>query len=204
MTTETLRRAARHALIALLVLISAAPALAQRGAMVAPRNLEQLTERARDIVRGTVVATRVEKHPELTNLDTVVVTLRVQETLRGAAQGTLTFRQYIWDARDRLDAAGYGKGQDLLLLLNAPTRYGLTSPVGIGQGRFRIRPDGRGGFTAMNDTGNVRLFEGIPGTAGRRVALTPAGADLVAKHRKGPIALADLEDLIRAFGGDAQ
>ena len=202
MTSQTLRRCARHGLVVLLAFLAAAPALAQRGAMVVPRNLDQLTDRASDILRGTVVSARVEKHPELTNLDTVVVTLRVTETLKGSAAGTFTFRQFIWDIRDRLDAAGYRKGQDLLLLLNAPTQYGLTSPVGIEQGRFRIQPDGRGGLVALNGTGNARLFAGLEGAAKQGVALTPAGASLVAKHRKGPVALGDLKALIRAFEGN--
>jgi len=172
--------------------------------MVLPRNLDQLTDRASDILRGTVVSARVEKHPELTNLDTVVVTLRVTETLKGGAAGTFTFRQYLWDIRDRWDAAGYRKGQDLLLLLNAPTRYGFTSPVGIEQGRFRIEPDGKGGLRALNGTGNARLFDGLAGSPARGIALTPAGESLVAKHRKGPIELGQLEDLIRAYGGVAR
>ena len=199
MTSHTLRRCARLSLLVLAASLAAAPALAQRGAMTVPRNLDQLTDRASNIVRGTVISARVEKHPELTNLDTVVVTLRLSETLKGEAQGTFTFRQYIWDIRDRWDAAGYRKGQDLLLLLNAPTRYGLTSPVGIEQGRFRIQPDGKGGLMAMNGTGNARLFDGLAGAAKQGVALTPAGESLVAKHRKGPIELGELKALIRAF-----
>ena len=67
-----------------------------------------------------VVAARVEKHPELTSLDTVVVTLRVRDTLKGEARGNFTFRQYLWDVRDTYDAAGYRKGQDFVLLLIAP------------------------------------------------------------------------------------
>ena len=126
-------------LVLVVACIAAAPAFAQRGAMTVPRNLDQLTDRASDIVRGTVVSARVEKHPELTNLDTVVVTLRVRDTLKGHAAGTYTFRQYIWDVRDRYDAAGYRKGQDLLLLMIAPSDYGLSSPAGMNQGRFQHR-----------------------------------------------------------------
>jgi hypothetical protein len=181
-------------------LLLAAPAFAQRGALTVPRNLIEMSERAADIVRGTVVSARVEKHPELTNLDTVVVTLRVREALKGGAQGSFTFRQYIWDIRDRWDAAGYRKGQDLLLVLNAPTRYGLTSPVGIEQGRFRIRPDGKGGFLALNGTGNAHLFDGIAAAAARKgVALTEKQSALAAKHRGGPVGLAELMAMFRTL-----
>ena len=37
-----------------------APAMAERGALTVPRNLEQLTDRSAWIVRGTVVSARVE------------------------------------------------------------------------------------------------------------------------------------------------
>ncbi len=188
--------------IALAALLLAAPAVAQRGAMTVPRSLEQMSARASDIVRGTVVSARVEKHPELPNLDTVVVTLRVRETLKGEARGSFTFRQYIWDIRDRWDAAGYRKGQDLLLVLNAPTRYGLTSPVGIEQGRFRIQRDRNGGFVALNGTGNLHLLDGVAEAAARDgIALTARQSDLVARHRGGAIELDALMAMFRAFAG---
>ena len=145
MSIDTLRRNLHRSLVLLFACIVAAPVWAQRGALTMPRNLNQLTDRAADIVRGTVVSARVEKHPEFTNLDTVVVTLRVRETLKGQAQGTFTFRQYIWDIRDTQDAAGYAKGQDMLLLLIAPSAHGLSSPAGMDQGKFRIERDRSGG-----------------------------------------------------------
>jgi hypothetical protein len=188
--------------MALAALLLAAPAFAQRGAMTVPRSLEQMSERAADILRGTVISAHVEKHPQLSNLDTVVVTLRVREALKGDAQGTFTFRQYIWDMRDRWDAAGYRKGQDLLLVLNAPTRYGLTSPVGIEQGRFRIQRDRNGGFVALNGTGNLHLLDGVAEAAAKNgVALTARQADLAARHRGGAIELGALMAMFRAFAG---
>jgi hypothetical protein len=200
MTSATLHRASRRCLLVLAACLAAAPALAQRGAMTVPRNLGQLTERASDIVRGTVVSARVEKHPELPNLDTVVVTLRLSETLKGNARGTFTFRQYLWDIRDRYDAAGYGKGQELLLLMIAPSRYGLSSPAGLGQGRFRIERDGAGRVLAVNGANNRRLFDGLALAAGKSgVPLSSNQASLAAKHRQGPVELAELEAMIRAF-----
>ena len=199
MSADTMRRSAKRALLVLAACIAAAPAFAQRGAMTVPRNLDQLTDRASDIVRGTVVSARVEKHPELSNLDTVVVTLRVHDTLKGHAAGTYTFRQYIWDVRDRYDAAGYRKGQDLLLLMIAPSEYGLSSPAGMNQGRFRIERDRSGREVAVNGTDNLRLFDGLAAADKPVAALTPKQASLAAKHRKGPVELAELEAMIRAY-----
>jgi hypothetical protein len=201
-SSDTLQRNLRRAWLILAICLLAAPAHAQRGAMTVPRNLDQLTDRASDIVRGTVTEARVEKHPELTNLDTIVVTLRVSETLKGGATDTFTFRQYIWDIRDSYDAAGYRKGQDVLLLMNAPTRYGLSSPAGMEQGRFRIQHDRSGREMAINGMGNARLFEGLADTDKRGVPLTAQQTSLVARHRSGPIDVAELTAMIRAFARD--
>lgn len=197
--SDTLLRVMRCAVLALAACLIAAPAFAQRGAMTIPRNLEQLTQRASDIVRGTVVEARVEKHPELTNLNTIVVTLRVRETLKGSAAGTFTFRQYIWDIRDSYDAAGYRKGQDVLLLMNPPTRYDLSSPAGMEQGRFRIQRDRSGREVAVNGTGNARLFDGLDDAVKRGVPLSPQQASLIARHRVGPVEVGELTAMIRAF-----
>lgn len=201
MPADSLRRILQRSFLVALACFAAAPALAQRGALTLPQNLDEMTDRARDIVRGTVVSAHVEKHPELSNLHTVVVTLQVGETLKGGARETYTFRQYIWDIRDRHDAAGYRKGQELLLLMNAPSRYGLSSPVGIGQGRFRIERDRAGRALAMNGAGNLRLFERLQESPDKRVALTPRQESLVAKHRSGPVALEELTAMIRAYAG---
>lgn len=199
--TALLDRLARAALI-LAACACAAPALAQRGALTLPRNLEQLTHRASDIVRGTVVSAHVEKHPELDNLDTVVVTLRLSDTLKGSARESFTFRQFIWDVRDRQDAAGYRKGQELLLLMIAPSRYGLSSPAGLDQGRFRIERDRSGRVVATNGMGNFRLFDGLDAGTKSAAALSARQASLVAKHRKGPVDAAELTEMIRTFAGN--
>jgi hypothetical protein len=189
----------------LAALMLAAPTSAQQSALTVPQNLEQLTARSAVIVRGNVVSVRMEKHPELTNLDTVVVTLRVRETLKGQVAGTFTFRQYVWDIRDRLDSAGYKKGQDWLLMMIAPSRYGLSSPAGVEQGRFRIERDATGRELAINSHNNLRLFDGVGAQMAKEGALlSPASASLVAKHRRGPVELRELAALIRELAARSE
>jgi len=198
MSADTMRRNLQRFLLLVATCVVTTPAFAQRGAMTVPRNLDQLTDRAADILRGTVVSARVEKHPELTNLDTIVVTLRVQETLKGQSSGTFTFRQYIWDIRDRRDAAGYRKGQQYLLLMNAPSRHGLTSPAGMELGRFRLSRDATGREVAVNGRGNVLLMSGLSSELAKSgVVLSPSSMGLVSKHQKGAIAADELAGLIR-------
>jgi hypothetical protein len=198
MTSHTLRRCARLCLLVLAISFAAAPALAQRGAMTVPRNLEQMVGSASDIVRGKVVSARIEKHPQLQHLDTLVITLQVSETIKGSARGTYSFRQYVWDLRDRQDTAGYRKGQEYVLLMNAQSRLGLTSPAGLDQGRFRVQKSADGKELAVNDRDNALLMRGMPDRLAKKGATLSAGsAELVVKHQKGPIAAADLVTLIR-------
>jgi hypothetical protein len=207
LTTATrmgaMARASMRTLLLSILLAFAAPAWAQQGALTVPRNLQQLTERAAHIVRGNVVGARMERHPEL-GLPVLAVTLRVRETLKGPAQQTFTFRQYVWDVRDRMDAASYRKGDDVLLFMIAPSRYGLSSPAGMVQGRFRITRDGLGREQAVNGHGNAGLFEGMETQVAKDgVILSPASARLLQRPPRGPLEARELMGLVRdlAAGG---
>lgn len=195
----------QHYVLLLAALMATAPAFAQQSALTVPRNLEQLTDRAAVILRGSVISARMEKHPELTNLDTVVVTLRVQETLKGQAGETFTFRQYVWDLRDRMNAVGYKKDQQVLLMMIEPSRYGLSSPAGMEQGRFRIERDASGREYAVNSRDNLRLFDGVGAELAKDgITPSPAAASLLAKHRRGPVELRELTTLIRQLAAGSE
>lgn len=200
MSTDTIWRSLQVCLLLILAGALPAPVLAQSGALTVPRNLHQLTDRSAVIVRGNVVSAKVEKHPELTGLHTVVVKLRVKETLKGHTGSTYTFRQYLWDLRDIRNAGGYAKDQELLLLMIAPSRYGLSSPAGMNQGRFHIERDRAGREVAMNGNGNLKLFSGLSAQAAREgKVFLPTQASLLAKHQKGPVDVRDLSALIREY-----
>lgn len=191
----------------LLFCLFCAPALgeAQRGALTIPQALPELVDEAGIILRGRVLSARTEPHPEFQNLYTVVVTLRVERTLKGEAGETFTFRQFIWDVRDRYNAAGYAKGQHLLLLLLKPNQHGLSSPAGLDQGRFRIErgPDGKD--VVLNGAANAGLFEGLERALEKKGA--PGRAPLAARarqHRSGAVPLEDLEEIIAALTGTQQ
>jgi hypothetical protein len=183
--------------ILIAVLLLATSSQAQRGALTMPVNLAQLNDHAALILHGTIESARVEPHPDFSHLMTVRVTLRVQETWKGKAGATYSFRQFIWDVRDRRDAAGYRKGEDLLLFLNPVNQYGLTAPVALEQGRFRVTrgPDGK--LSAINGRGNIGLFR----TATSRLkagAAPPAAMAAAAGHSSGPMGLDTLRTLTTA------
>ena len=189
----------------LFCVLSFAVGYAQDGAIVRPENLPQMTDEAATILRGKVVSVRMEPHPQLTNLQTVLVTLQVDQVLKGQPAQTFTFRQYTWDFRAEARQTGYAPGQDLLLLMTKPSEYGLSSPVGLEQGRFQIRSDSQGRLVAINGHGNAGLFSNMTADAQKRgIALSRSVSSLVAQQSSGPIALDDLTGLIRQLVGARQ
>jgi hypothetical protein len=149
-------------------------------------------------VRGHVLTAVMERHPQFQNLNTIVVTMKVDAALKGNPGHTYTFRQFIWDPRDARDAAGYRKGQELLMLMNAVNENGLTSPVGLGQGRFHIIRDARGQARAENELGNVGLFRGMENQAEQRQGLSAKARRIVRAGAGKPLDLPVLEEIIRA------
>lgn len=189
-------------LLMVLLFLTAEPpgALAQRGARVKSLNLADLVDSSGVIVRGQVLSVTAEKHPQLTNLDTVVVTLRVSEVLKGQAGPEYTFRQYVWDIRDANSRLGYKVGEEVLLMLLPPSQYGLSSPVGFAQGRFRFQRDALGNETAVNGWSNRGLMTGIEAAMPQLEQKLSAAARVVVKqHQDGPIGYTEFKDLIRGI-----
>src|SRR4051794_30740227 len=174
--------------------------MAQRGAVIAPESIDQLTQDATLIVHGNVTSAKVEPHPQFGNLMTVLVTMKIDETLKGTSQKSIQFRQYIWDIRDQLDSAQYAKNEELLLMLGPVSQYGLRSPVGLDQGRFRITRDSQGQAMATNGRANLRLFEATEQRAQARGIKLSARVTALSRQRStGPVPLSDLKDAIRSF-----
>jgi hypothetical protein len=184
------------------LLAACLPCVGQRSALSLHQNIAELTQQASTIVRGQVISAKIEPHPELTNLTTLVVTMRVTSTLKGQAASTFSFRQFIWDIRDKYEFGGYQKGQQILILLNPVSSYGLTSPAGMEQGRFLITKDEHGNSLASNGFANVGLFSDVETKAvSAKVKLSVASIMLARQHVRGPVALDQLETIIRQFAG---
>lgn len=200
MTTN--RASAKFFFVLACALLLPAISSAQRGARTLSRSLDQMAQQAETIVHGYVLSAKVEPHPQLKNLSTVLVSINVAAMLKGKPQKTFQFRQYIWDVRDKLDSAEYQKGQELLLLLGPVSQYGLTSPVGLEQGRFRITHDGNGQPMAVNGRGNIGLFQATEQRAqSQKLKLSARTTALIRQAQPGPVPLADLKEAIQNFAG---
>jgi hypothetical protein len=185
-------------LLVILLLLSSV-AQCQRGALTRPSTLEELAAHSHTIVHGYVVSTRIEPHPQFPDLSTVVVNMKVVEVLKGDPTEHFTFRQFVWDVRDKESTAMYGKGQELLLLLRAPSRIGLSSPEGLEQGRFRVEHLAKGKTRALNGNGNMFLFAGTTTGVKSKVVIPKALRD-----KPNEMSLDQLKQMVRAYVGGQQ
>jgi len=82
------------------------------------------------------------------------------------------------------------------------SKYGLTSPVGLEQGRFRVVRDAQGTATAVNGRGNAGLFASTEQRARTKgIKLSARSLAAVRRSEAGPLDLQALEDTIRTFAG---
>lgn len=186
-------------LAALLALPAAATTLLQL-------NLEQLTDRADKIFRGTVIA--IESGTVRAGggeLPIVVYRLRVEETFKGDVvaekdgEAAVVELKVVGDVKQRPAVNGMQRltpladiprlvmGEEYVLFTTRPSVVGLSVPVGLGQGAFKI-VDGGKEELAVNAFANQGLNRGA-----RRVRLSA----------EGPVAYRELAAAIRsALQGD--
>lgn len=134
---------------ALLVLGLAAGAQA---AAVRDMNLEDLCRGAGTIVWGVCTAAET-RDAEL------VYTFRARRFLKGGPGDTVTLRMHRL-ASTYARAPKFVRGQEVLLFLHPESRLGYSSPVGFGQGVFRVTKSGAE-VEAANERNNRLLFRGM-------------------------------------------
>lgn len=170
---------------------------AQRGAITLPRNLADLSSNAGQIIQGRVVSAAVEPDPRYNYLQTLVLTVAVEDVLKGHAPTTFTFREFLWDVRDISDRAGYHLGDEVLLFLNNPTTLGFITPVGLQQGRFRVVKGADGQDYAINANQNSGLFDNVVRSGALNAAkLSAKSRATVQSFQRGPIPLTTLKESV--------
>jgi hypothetical protein len=149
---------------------------AAHAAMVAKMNLGELTYNAELIARVTVLDVEQESmNLGGSDLPVVAYTLRVDEPFKGSFQtlkGTAVVEVRMLGSVKQEVAAGSLQrvsilpdlpqlqlGRDYVLFTTAPSALGLSSPVGLGQGAFRIYTEEKHEMAA-NELNNAGLFSG--------------------------------------------
>ena len=167
--------------------------------MVRQVNLTYLARRADVIVQGRVRSVHREPLPGYPDIRTVRVTLDVEDMVRGPAGDTYSFREILLGYRSREGKRGYQTGQRLFLFLPSPSQYGLSSPIGIEQGRFHIARADRGKATIANEYGNAGLFMNVEREANREGVKLSRNQSLTAGIESGPVDLDAFVSLVKSL-----
>ena len=174
--------------------LTATPVQASR---VRPVNLEQMAQHADRIFSGRCVSVRAEKDTDL-GLMVTRVTFAVQKAAKGNVKGRVTIR--VLGGQDETTEQGrpmdgvprFQVGEEVVLFLYGDSSAGLTSPVGLGQGKFSVLTDKRGQKLAVNAVGNENLFERLSDRARGRL-----GRRAAAWEGRRPIPPDELLDIVR-------
>ena len=127
-------------------------------------------------------------------------TFQVTQGLKGVTGQTLVFRQFrsTQGAGAVVGMPEYQKGKNYMLFLGKDSDYGLTSPIGLGQGAFIVITDNSGTTRAVNFFGNQGLFKNMSsGTLlGKKASYSKAEKSLLQKT-SGPVDTASFVSLVK-------
>lgn len=114
--------------------------------------------------------------------DIYVYTFRVDRVLKGDPGDSHEVR-VLKSLADQNQISSFEKGEKLVLFLYGESRLGFSSPVGLGQGRFKVRELESGKKELVNEIQNRGLFNGMQ--TGIPRALPSQGSGALANE--GPI-----------------
>lgn len=180
-----------------LCLALALPALV-RATSVLPLGLDRIVHDARVIFQGTVTGVRSERDPE-TGWIVSYVTFRVDDALKGAVGSTYVVKQIGGRLPDgesyHVDGVpSYVPGRSYVMFLTGPSTVGLSSPIGLSQGKFRIESSANGA-----EVSNGRDFREMTARIPRG-SLPPAVRARIEQKAGGRVptlALDDFKQLVR-------
>ncbi len=172
------------------------------------RTLKALAENAERIFVGKCIAVREgELVFDEGKIYYTEYTFQVTHKIKGNLRETFTFRQYGL-SRPRQVGENlmlynrvpgmpvYEEQQEYFLFLNRDSELGLTSPVGLFQGAFRVAVDIYGRKVAMNGLENRGLFRDADATRLAKQPLTEAESQLI-RQVSGPMLLNDLISVVQ-------
>ena len=180
----------------IIAFLSLMPATAPRAMKVAALGIEEVVARADRIFVGTCVEARGERDPEH-GIVVTRYTFSVSRPVKGQVGGTVTFQQYGGSAGKRRTVIDglpvYRPGEEVVLFLKPDSAWGLTSPVGMFQGRYEVgRDEANGRKTVVQD-----LY--APHLSG--AALSRAARALSKPARLSSEGEMDLEDFVGLIEG---
>ncbi|MEE8585083.1 MAG: hypothetical protein V3T83_09555 [Acidobacteriota bacterium] len=164
--------------------VTALPLLATRVRMLNLVEMVQLSDR---IFWGVCLDAQSKDDPD-TGLTMMEYTFQVQRGFKGVQAGErVVFRQFQAASGRIMGIPGlprYNKGNEWLIFLHGDSRIGLTSPVGMEQGLFRLERMQDGEVGVVNSLGNANLAYNLQTEQIQSSGLARSDLDLLSKAPK--------------------
>lgn len=175
--------------------LTAAPAIATSVRMLNLVEMVQLSDR---IFWGVCLDAQ-EKTDSSTGLTSMEYTFRVERGLKGVKAGEqVVFRQFQAAQGRAMGIPGlprFSKGNEWLIFLHGDSRIGLTSPVGMEQGLFRLEKMQDGELGVINSLGNSNLAYELQAEQIQASGLARTDLEILSTARK-PMSLEDFAALV--------
>lgn len=171
-------------------------------------NLEEMTDRADRVFSARYVEQR-SYLDERINRTVTEITLDVERVVKGDVAGRITIRTLegisdLLPGGERTTRGPFVAGQSAVFFLYPDSPLGLTSPVGLGQGRFEIVEPKPGRPMAVNGFENKHLLRGLSSRGVERIERSPSLRTKADRVRNGGevdlTALLDLADALLPDG----
>jgi hypothetical protein len=138
-------------------------------ATVVPQSVEQLTDRATVVVRGTVEAQQSAFAEGVAGIYTFSQ-VRVTEALKGAPGVSIRVRQAGGTVGNKSVSlpgdAVLTSGEDVLLFLHCPAEKAECTVVGLSMGKYHLAPGADGAVAATRDFSQISFARGAAPSAG--------------------------------------
>lgn len=161
-------------------------------------NLAEMTEAADRVFSGRCLSVKLLEE-SVAGFPTVEFRFEVLEAVKGVQNGQIVVFRQVRSAKGRRTGIpglpSYRKGDQMLLFLAGDSRLGLTSPIGLVQGAFRLISDGGGEVRALNEVENRNLALGMEVKTAASMGLSDQ--EFGTLRGGGPVRLADLLSAVR-------
>jgi len=158
-------------------------------------NLFEMVRTADRIFWGRCLEAEAGREPS-TGLPVTTYTFEVLRGIKGARTGTsIRFQQLSGGGTGAIRGLPeFSRGQEILLFLYPDSKLGLTSPVGLVQGMFRVGKGGRRDGTVLNRVGNSNLLHRA--SSGQIRGSTLSSEEQAALRPGAPISLDQFESVV--------
>ncbi len=192
----------KHSFASFLMLLASLQVIAgpKTHFLVKTYNLEEMVTASENIFVGQLVNSREDYiYAAGGEIPITIYTFKVDEALKGAIGITLTIRQ-VGHRSNPSSLFGhstplYKKGEVLMIFFAGESEIGLTSPVGMGQGVFRVKTDRGAKVSVTNERKNLGLLEGSERIQDSLETRSP-DAQRRLKTSAGDIPYGDFRDLV--------